>query len=250
MANTTYTNFVPPAIDAGWLNDVNNLVYNLAGDGVNAPNNDSDIRTNIGLGTMATQDASAIAVTGGTIAGATITGGSVSGITDLAIADGGTGASTAAAARTNLDVAQIGPTFSASLTANQALVSGVSAVVLYQTEDFDTGSYYDPATGRFTPLVAGYYQVNAGVLMDGNGNNIAIAQAAVFKNGVEWARGAQIVIAAASLCVFFDSTVACVVFLNGTTDFIDFRANCTTGAGNPRLASGLGSRFSAHFIRP
>ena len=34
--------------------------------------------------------------------GATITGGSVSGITDLAIADGGTGASTAAAARTNL----------------------------------------------------------------------------------------------------------------------------------------------------
>ena len=33
---------------------------------------------------------------------ATITGGSVSGITDLAIADGGTGASTAAAARTNL----------------------------------------------------------------------------------------------------------------------------------------------------
>ena len=34
--------------------------------------------------------------------GATITGGSVTGITDLAIADGGTGASTAAGARTNL----------------------------------------------------------------------------------------------------------------------------------------------------
>jgi len=41
-------------------------------------------------------------ITGGTIAGATITGGSISGITDLAIADGGTGASTAANARTNL----------------------------------------------------------------------------------------------------------------------------------------------------
>ena len=37
-----------------------------------------------------------------------ITGGAISGITDLAVADGGTGASTAAGARTNLDVDQAG----------------------------------------------------------------------------------------------------------------------------------------------
>jgi len=52
------------------------------------------VRTNIGLGTMATQAASSVAITGGSIAG----------ITDLAVADGGTGASTAANARTNLSV--------------------------------------------------------------------------------------------------------------------------------------------------
>ncbi len=46
------------------------------------------------LGTIATQAANNV----------TITGGSITGITDLAIADGGTGASTASAARTNLDV--------------------------------------------------------------------------------------------------------------------------------------------------
>lgn len=44
------------------------------------------------LGTMSTQDANAVAITGGTITG----------ITDLAVADGGTGASTASGARTNL----------------------------------------------------------------------------------------------------------------------------------------------------
>jgi len=51
-------------------------------------------RTTLGLGTIATQASSSVSVTGGTITG----------ITDLAVADGGTGASTAANARTNLDV--------------------------------------------------------------------------------------------------------------------------------------------------
>lgn len=62
-------------------------------------------RTSLGLGTIATQSAASVAITGGTIAGVAITGGTITGITDLAIADGGTGASTAAGARANLGVA-------------------------------------------------------------------------------------------------------------------------------------------------
>lgn len=48
----------------------------------------SNQRTTLGLGTIATQDANAVSISGG----------SVTGITDLAIADGGTGQSTATAA--------------------------------------------------------------------------------------------------------------------------------------------------------
>ncbi len=52
-------------------------------------------RTTLGLGTMSTQAANNV----------NISGGAITGITDLAIADGGTGASTAATARTALGVA-------------------------------------------------------------------------------------------------------------------------------------------------
>ena len=58
----------------------------------------STARTNLGLGSIATQASSSVSITGG----------SITGITDLAVADGGTGASTASAARTNLGATTVG----------------------------------------------------------------------------------------------------------------------------------------------
>lgn len=69
-------------------------------------------RTNLGLGSLATQNKNTVDITGGTI----------SGITDLAVADGGTGAGTASGARTNL-----GLVIGADVQAHNAYLTNLSA---------------------------------------------------------------------------------------------------------------------------
>ena len=88
---------VPNARLDAQLQDVAGLAVTnggfIVGDGSNfVLETGATARTSLGLGSIATQASDNVSITGG----------SVSGITDLAIADGGTGASSASAARTNL----------------------------------------------------------------------------------------------------------------------------------------------------
>lgn len=128
-----------------------------------AANNLSDVaavatsRTNLGLGTMAVQNANAVAITGGSIAG----------ITDLAVADGGTGASTAAGARTNLGLGTMAVQNANAIAVTGGTLTGVTNFVANTAGTINSISVgaTTPSTGAFTSLSSTGQRTESGIVV-------------------------------------------------------------------------------------
>ena len=123
-----------------------------------------------------------------------------------------------------------GPAFIAYRSgANQALVTATVTKVQLNTEEFDTNSNFDITTNyRFTPTVAGYYQISGSVGLTGTNTRILCA---IYKNGSEYFRGVD-----ASVNVS-QAVVSGLVYFNGSTDYIELYV-LGTFAGTSDIASG------------
>ncbi len=109
-----------------------------------------------------------------------------------------------------------GPTFSAYAGSSQSVSAGVWTKLQINTEEWDTNSNFDTSTYRFTPTVAGYYQVNGRVTANAI---VSVLVVSVYKNGSPWKRGTAIANSAGEA-----TSGAALVYLNGTTDYIELYA--------------------------
>ena len=104
-----------------------------------------------------------------------------------------------------------GPAFSALLSSNQTITTSTFTKLAFATEVFDTNSNFDTSTYRFTPAVAGYYQVNACSFA---ATSVSQTQTAIYKNGVLFTRQVTAVASTSSM-------LSSLIYFNGTTDYIE-----------------------------
>jgi hypothetical protein len=137
-----------------------------------------------------------------------------------------------------------GPAFSAYRNTTQSISNASFTKVQCDTEEFDTNTNYDNATNyRFTPTVAGYYQVNGSVA---GASAYAQLLASIYKNGSEFKRGNQAGSAGAYL---FQAAVSALIYLNGSTDYVELYAYQQSG-GSGTINNGQAlTYFQATMVR-
>jgi hypothetical protein len=136
-------------------------------------------------------------------------------------------------------VAGTGPAFSAYASGSTTLSNPGVVKVAFATEEYDTNSNYDTTNSRFTPTVAGYYQVNSTVHTNNNARLVAI----VYKNGAQAYQGLD-----SSGSTLFSSTVSALVYCNGSTDYIEIWC-FNSGTANTTQTGAPNTFFQAVLVR-
>jgi hypothetical protein len=118
-------------------------------------------------------------------------------------------------AKLGANVVGNGPAFRAYANTQTVLPTNGFTKITLNAETFDTNSNFN--SSRFTPTVAGYYQINA--TFSTTTTNALGLLASIWKNGSGYAYGSGQVNAGS-----VRSTVSDVVYLNGSTDYVELFA--------------------------
>jgi len=121
----------------------------------------------------------------------------VTGATGSAGTNGGTGSAGSG-----------GPAFSAYKSSAQTVGTQTYTKLLFETEEFDTNNNF--ASSRFTPTVAGYYQLNLSALWGAN----TYATIIIYKNGSVYKQSG-------GGSALSSVNISTTVYMNGTTDYVE-----------------------------
>jgi hypothetical protein len=113
------------------------------------------------------------------------------------------------------------PAFSAVITGgSQNISSATYTKVQLGTELFDTNNNFDSTTNyRFTPTVAGYYQINACVGISWNSATTTGGIGLLYKNGSAF-YNAQFRNDAGN-AMYGSCSISTLVYMNGSTDYLE-----------------------------
>jgi len=135
------------------------------------------------------------------------------------------------------------PMFRVVRSADQSIANDTATVV--QLDDktttgfFDIGGYFNTSTYRYTPLVTGYYSVTASGLLE----SAHYMWTSIRRNGTEEFSSRD---AATSGAVFPTSIASGILYMNGSTDYLD--VTVYHNAGSSKNIRGLDSMRGATYF--
>jgi hypothetical protein len=134
------------------------------------------------------------------------------------------------------------PAFSAYFTGSQTISDNVAGKVALNNETFDTNNCFDTSTYRFTPNVAGYYQISGTIYFASSSAYLAavlVRSGYTHKYGVQNGNGQYT----------YGSTVTDIVYMNGTTDYVELYAYQNSGSSKTLQTGGIYNYFSGVLVR-
>ena len=173
-----------------------------------------------------------------------ISGDTSGAITLSAPAVAGTNTATLPAATGTVMVSGNMPAFSAYNSNSQSVSNASYTKIQFNTKEFDTNSCYDNTTNyRFTPTVAGYYQVNLAI-GNGSGNATGYTLGLIYKNGSQFkATLVQPSVNGPACCV------SAIIQMNGSTDYIEGYWYQNSGGALNAASGANNTYFQAAMIR-
>jgi hypothetical protein len=144
-------------------------------------------------------------------------------------------------------VAGTGPAFSAYLGSTQTPTSGVNTILQINTEEFDTANCFNTSNYRFTPNVAGYYLVTGQFSIRGTSSATRFYPM-IFKNGSIFKYGTDINVTSGN--VGYKTNISSLIYMNGTTDYLQLGAAVQDSSGPQFTADdNLSNYFQAFLAR-
>jgi hypothetical protein len=135
------------------------------------------------------------------------------------------------------------PAFSAHNASSQSISSSTFTKITLGTEVFDTNSNF--ASSRFTPTVAGYYQING--ILRATGTTMTTAVVAIYKNGSVYAYQQTLDGITASSAQLVANEV---ISMNGTTDYLELYGFITaTSPSFDFVLTTINCRFNGAMVR-